>query len=511
MITGEIKSKVDKLWTTFWNNGISNPLSVIEQISYLLFIKRLDDLELAKERKTQRLGQPVKNPIFSKEQQRSRWSHFKNLTDAEEMLRVVRDEAFPFIKNLGGTAVETAYARHMKDAVFLIANPALLTNVVTQIEQIPMEDRDTKGDLYEYMLSKLTTAGTNGQFRTPRHIIKMIVDLMNPGAREIICDPACGTGGFLIAAAEYLRDLKDSEGNLVLNAPGNREHFNKEMFHGFDFDGTMLRIGSMNLMLHGIEDPKIEARDSLADAYSEIKEAFTMILANPPFKGSVEKSTIAKDLTKVISTTKTELLFLPLFLRLLKIGGRAAVIVPDGVLFGSSKAHKSIRKTLIENHKLDGVISMPSGVFKPYAGVSTAVIIFTKVGVEKADGRDLGGFPHERPVQEDGTDYVWFYDMKADGLSLDDKRQPVEENDIPDLLEKWHKRDPKQDSDRKSKAFFVPKKEIKDNAYDLSINRYKEIEYEEVEYEPPKVILGKLRSLEAEISSDLDKLEEMLS
>ena len=510
-ITGEIKSKVDKLWTTFWNNGISNPLSVIEQISYLLFIKRFDDLELAKERKAQRLGQPIKNPIFSKKQREIRWSHFKNLTDAEEMLRVVRDEAFPFIKNLGGTAVETAYARHMKDAVFLIANPALLTNVVMQIEQIPMEDRDTKGDLYEYMLSKLTTAGTNGQFRTPRHIIKMIVDLMNPGAREIICDPACGTGGFLIAAAEYLRDLKDSEGNLVLNAPGNREHFNKEMFHGFDFDGTMLRIGSMNLMLHGIEDPKIEARDSLADAYSEIKEAFTMILANPPFKGSVEKSTIAKDLTKVISTTKTELLFLPLFLRLLKIGGRAAVIVPDGVLFGSSKAHKSIRKTLIENHKLDGVISMPSGVFKPYAGVSTAVIIFTKVGVEKADGRGLGGFPHERPVQEDGTDYVWFYDMKADGLSLDDKRQPVEENDIPDLLEKWHKRDPKQDSDRKSKAFFVPKKEIKDNAYDLSINRYKEIEYEEVEYEPPKVILGKLRSLEVEISSDLDELEEMLS
>ncbi|MBW4532645.1 MAG: type I restriction-modification system subunit M [Pleurocapsa minor HA4230-MV1] len=493
MITGEIKSKVDKLWTTFWNNGISNPLSVIEQISYLLFIKRLDDLELAKERRAQRLGQPVENPIFSEEQQRSRWSHFKNLTDAEEMLKIVRDEAFPFIKNLGGTVVETAYARHMKDAVFLIANPALLTNVVTQIEQIPMEDRDTKGDLYEYMLSKLTTAGTNGQFRTPRHIIKMIVDLMNPGAREIICDPACGTGGFLVAAAEYLRDLKDSDGNLVLNAPGNREHFNSDMFHGFDFDGTMLRIGSMNLMLHGIEDPKIEARDSLADAYSEIKEAFTMILANPPFKGSVEKSTIAKDLTKVISTTKTELLFLPLFLRLLKIGGRSAVIVPDGVLFGSSNAHKSIRKTLIENHKLDGVISMPSGVFKPYAGVSTAVIIFTKVGVEK-----------------DGTDYVWFYDMKADGLSLDDKRQPIEENDIPDLLDKWHNRDPKQKTNRKSKAFFVPKKEIKDNGYDLSINRYKEIEYEEVKYEPPKVILGKLRSLEAEISSDLDALEKML-
>lgn len=290
----------------------------------------------------------------------------------------MRDEAFPLIKNLGGTAAETAYARHMKDAVFLIASSALLANVIAQIEQIPTEDRDTKGDLYEYMLSKLTTAGTNGQFRTPRHIIKMMVELMQPGAREFICDPACGTGGFLVAAAEYLRDLKDSDGNLILNAPGNREHFNREMFHGFDFDGTMLRIGSMNLMLHGIEDPKIEARDSLSEDYSGISEAFTMILANPPFKGSVEKSTIAKDLTKVISTTKTELLFLPLFLRLLKIGGRAAVIVPDGVLFGSSKAHKTIRKILIENHKLDAVISMPSGVFKPYAGVSTAQLIATK-------------------------------------------------------------------------------------------------------------------------------------
>ena len=492
-ITGEIKSKVDKLWTTFWNNGISNPLSVIEQISYLLFIKRLDDLELVKEKKARRVGKPIKDLRFSDDQQALRWSHFKNLNDADEMLRIVRDQAFPFIKNLGASGEETAYARHMKDAVFLIASSALLTNVVSQIEQIPMEDRDTKGDLYEYMLNKLKDSGTNGQFRTPRHIIKMMVEIMNPGAREIICDPACGTGGFLVAAAEYFRNLQDSEGNKVLNTPGNRDHFNSEMFHGFDFDGTMLRIGSMNMMLHGIEDPKIEARDSLSEDYSGIKEAFTMILANPPFKGSVEKSTIAKDLTKVISTTKTELLFLPLFLRLLKTGGRAAVIVPDGVLFGSSKAHKKIRKTLIEKHKLDGVISMPSGVFKPYAGVSTAVIIFTKVGVEK-----------------DGTDFVWFYDMKADGLSLDDKRQEVEENDIPDLLKKWHKRDPKQESDRKAKAFFVPKEEIEKEGYDLSINRYKEIEYEEVEYDPPKVILGKLRSLENGIISDLDTLEEML-
>lgn len=491
MITGEIKSKVDRLWTTFWNNGISNPLSVIEQISYLLFIKRLDDLELAQEKKANRLNKPIGNPLFAPEQQRCRWSYFKNLTDSEEMLRIVRDEAFPFIKTLGQSAEDSAYVRHMKDAVFLIANPALLASVVGQIDQIPMEDRDTKGDLYEYMLSKLTTAGTNGQFRTPRHIIKMMVELMSPGPREIICDPACGTAGFLVAAAEYLRDLKDGDGNLILNAPGNREHFNQEMFHGFDFDGTMLRIGSMNLMLHGIEDPKIEARDSLSEDHAGITEAFTLILANPPFKGSIEKSTIAKDLTKVISTTKTELLFIALFLRLLKIGGRAAVIVPDGVLFGSSTAHKKVRETLVEEHKLDGVISMPSGVFKPYAGVSTAVLIFTKTGAG-------------------GTDYVWFYDMDADGLSLDDKRQPVEENDIPDLLKRWQERNHQTDTDRTEKAFFVPKDEIKTNGYDLSINRYKEIEYEEVKYEPPKVILQKLRDLEDEIRADLDALEELL-
>lgn len=491
MITGEIKSKVDRLWTTFWNNGISNPLSVIEQISYLLFIKRLDDLELAKEKKANRLNKPVTNPLFAPEQQRCRWSYFKNLTDSEEMLRIVRDEAFPFIKTLGQSGEDSAYVRHMKDAVFLIANPALLASVVGQIDQIPMEDRDTKGDLYEYMLSKLTTAGTNGQFRTPRHIIKMMVELMSPGSREIICDPACGTAGFLVAAAEYLRDLKDGDGNLILNALGNWEHFNQEMFHGFDFDATMLRIGSMNLMLHGIEDPKIEARDSLSEDHAGITEAFTLILANPPFKGSIEKSTIAKDLTKVISTTKTELLFIALFLRLLKIGGRAAVIVPDGVLFGSSTAHKKIREVLVEQHKLDGVISMPSGVFKPYAGVSTAVLIFTKTGAG-------------------GTDYVWFYDMVADGLSLDDKRQLVEENDIPDLLQRWRLRNPETDINRTGKAFFVPKDEIKANGYDLSINRYKEIEYEEVKYEPPKVILQKLRNLEDEIRTDLDALEDLL-
>jgi type I restriction enzyme M protein len=493
MITGELKSKVDYLWTTFWNNGISNPLSVIEQISYLLFIKRLDDLELTKESQARRLGKPVKKPMFAEGEQDCRWSHFKNLDNADKKLKIVRDRAFPFIKQLGGEAADSPYARHMKDAVFLISSAALLDSVITQIDLIPMEDRDTKGDLYEYMLSKLSTAGTNGQFRTPRHIIKLMVELMAPGPNEVICDPACGTGGFLVGAAEYVRELRDSEGNSVLNAPGNMAHFNDGMFHGFDFDATMLRIGSMNLMLHGIEQPAIEARDSLSEDHAGVEEAFTMILANPPFKGSVEKSTIAKDLAKAISTTKTELLFMALFLRLLKKGGRAAVIVPDGVLFGSSTAHKSLRKMLVEEHKLDGVISMPSGVFKPYAGVSTAILMFTKVGIESG-----------------GSDFIWFYDMAADGLSLDDKRQPIEENDIADILERWQSRDARKNLDRKGKAFWVPGAEIAGNGYDLSINRYKEIAYEEVVYEPPQVILKKLRELEDKIREDLDELEEML-
>ncbi len=505
MITGELRSKVDKLWETFWSNGISNPISVIEQISYLLFIKQLDDQELAKERKAQRLDRPVKDPIFPADKRQCRWSYFKQLDNADEKLKIVRDEAFPFIKTLGGqSGDDSTYAQHMKDAVFLIGSPALLASVIDQVDKIldllekesqsPDQQSsyvDLMGDLYEYMLSKLTQAGQNGQFRTPRHIIKMMVELLAPGPREIVCDPACGTAGFLVAVAEYLRDLKDADGNAILNGPGNREHFDHEMFHGFDFDATMLRIGSMNMMLHGIKQPKIEARDSLSEDHAGVEEAFTMILANPPFKGSLDKSTIAKDLQQIVSTTKTELLFGALFLRLLKKGGRGAVIVPDGVLFGSSKAHKTLRQELVENHKLDGVISMPSGVFKPYAGVSTAVLLFTKTGAG-------------------GTDQVWFYDMEADGLSLDDKRQPVAENDIPDLIQRWQSRNPEQDTDRKAKAFFVPKDEIAANGYDLSINRYKEIEYEEVEYEPPKVILQKLRGLEQEISADLDELEKLL-
>ncbi len=486
MITGDLKNKVDRLWTTFWNNGISNPLTVIEQISYLLFIKRLDDLEIAKEKKARRLGRAIPDPRFGPDQQHIRWSHFKNLSDPEVMLRIVRDEAFPYIKTLGADSAETSYAKHMKDAVFMIGSPALLSNVVDQVDALPMEDRDTKGDLYEYMLSKLTTAGTNGQFRTPRHIIQMMVKLLDPKPHlgETVCDPACGTAGFLVAASDHVRDA-------MLSDAGLREHYNSGMFHGFDFDATMLRIGSMNMMLHGIEDPHIVARDSLADAHAEDKDAYSVILANPPFKGSVEKSTIAKDLSKVVKTTKTELLFMALFLRMLRKGGRAAVIVPDGVLFGSSKAHKSVRKSLVEDHKLDGVISMPSGVFKPYAGVSTAVLLFTKTGAG-------------------GTDHVWFYDMQADGYSLDDKRQEAEDNDIPDIIEQWKMRDSSAESDRKAQAFFVPKQEIVNHGYDLSINRYKEIEYEQVNYEMPTEIIDRLEALQAEIAGDLRELRGML-
>ncbi len=534
MITGDLKSKVDKLWETFWSNGISNSLSVIEQVSYLLFIKSLDDAELLKEKKASRTGQPAKNLMFGPEQQLCRWSNFKNLNNSEEMLKVMRDKAFPFIKNLGGTAAGSTYSQHMKDATFLITSPALLKNVVAQVDKIlddltqvaaESEDKtyvDLMGDVYEYMLEKLTEAGRNGQFRTPRHIIQMMVEMMEPTVQDVVCDPACGTAGFLVAIAQYLQEAKDEAGNYLLNAPGARSHFNSAMFHGFDFDATMLRIGSMNMMLHGIQDPNIQAQDSLSEDHAGEEEQFTLILANPPFKGSLDYDATAKDLQAIVKTKKTELLFLALLLRLLKKGGRAAVIVPDGVLFGSSKAHKGIRQTLVEDHKLEGVVSMPSGVFKPYAGVSTAILIFTKTGAG-------------------GTDRVWFYDMQADGLSLDDKRSPVEANDIPDLLAQWKKRglsetnrglsdrglsevearppfDSAQGSvvaqgslsDRKAKAFMVPKEEIAANGYDLSINRYKEIEYEEVSYEAPGVILGKLRDLEDEIRADLDALEAML-
>jgi len=467
--------------------GVSNPLSVIEQITYLLFARRLDEIHTAREKQANLLKKPIANPIFNKQQQHLRWSRFKDL-EAGEMFELYRDQVFPFIKQLHGNS-ESAYSRFMKDAVFIIPTPSLLERVVTMLAAIPMQDRDTKGDLYEYMLSKIATAGQNGQFRTPRHIIKMMVELMEPHPSDVICDPACGTCGFLIAAGEYLRD--HPEHKQLFHNKKQREHFNQGMFHGDDFDSTMLRIGVMNMMLHGIENPDITSFDSLSQDAAHVRDRFTLVLANPPFKGSLNYDETAKDLLQVAKTKKTELLFLALFLAQLKPGGRCACIVPDGVLFGSSTAHRDIRRELVDGQKLDGVISMPSGVFKPYAGVSTAVLLFTK-------------------TNSGGTDHVWFYDMEADGLSLDDKRDPVEENDIPDILARWKKRKPKKDTDRTAKAFFVPVDEIRENKYDLSINRYKEIKYEEVEYDPPHVILDQLEALEAEIGADLKELRGML-
>ncbi|ADE16974.1 N-6 DNA methylase (plasmid) [Nitrosococcus halophilus Nc 4] len=485
MITGTLKSQVDRIWDAFWSGGISNPLTVIEQITYLLFTKRLDELHTVRERKANRLGKPIEDPIFSAKQQPLRWSRFKD-REAGEMYELFRDEVFPFIKKLH-EGRESAYSRFMKDAVFVIPTPNLLQRVVTMLEALPMEDRDTKGDLYEYMLSKIATAGQNGQFRTPRHIIKMMVELVAPTPQDTIADPACGTCGFLVAAGEYLREHHPD----IFHDAALRQHFNHGLFHGTDFDSSMLRIGAMNMTLHGVEDPDIRGLDSLSQEGTGIRDRYTVILANPPFKGSLDYESVAKDLLRLTSTKKTELLFLALFLCQLKAGGRCACIVPDGVLFGSSKAHREIRRHLVEDHKLDGVISMPSGVFKPYAGVSTAILIFTRT--------DSGG-----------TDQVWFYDMAADGFSLDDKREPVKENDIPDILAKWKKRNPKKDTDRTAKAFFVPKAEIAENKYDLSINRYKEVQYEAVEYEPPLVILDQLEALETEIQQDLKELREMV-
>lgn len=485
MITGAIKSQVDRVWDAFWSGGVSNPLSVIEQITYLLFARRLDEIHTAREAQANLLGQPIQNPIFTKKQEHLRWSRFKDY-ESQKMYTNFRDEVFAFIKNLHDDS-QSAYSRFMKDAVFIIPTPSLMERAVTMISDIPMEDRDTKGDLYEYLLSKIAQAGVNGQFRSPRHIIKMMVELLAPQPEDVIGDPAGGTFGFLVAAGEYLRKHHPK----LFHNKRQREHFLNGMFHGADFDASMLRIGAMNLMLHGIESPTIDGIDSLSQDNAANRGRYTVVLANPPFKGSLNYDEVAKDLLQIVKTKKTELLFLALFLQQLKPGGRCACIVPDGVLFGSSGAHQAVRKTIVDDQKLDGVISMPSGVFKPYAGVSTAILLFTK-------------------TNSGGTDHVWFYDMDADGFSLDDKRDPVEANDIPDIQERWKQRNPKKDADRQAKAFFVPVAEIRENKYDLSINRYKEIEYEEVKYDPPHKILDQLEALEAEIAADLKELRGMV-
>ncbi len=498
MITGELKNKIDSLWEVFWTGGLTNPLDVIEQMTYLMFIRDLDDADNLRMKESAMLGLPYQS-IFADEVKigdrtiagnQLKWSVFHDFP-AQKMYSTVQEWVFPFIKDLHGDK-ESAYAKYMSDAIFKIPTPLMLDKIVTAMDEIyeqmaQLKKADTRGDVYEYLLSKLATAGVNGQFRTPRHIIRMMVELMDPEPNDIICDPACGTSGFLVAASEYLKEEKKE---TVLFDRKNKEHYMNHMFHGYDMDRTMLRIGAMNMMTHGVENPYIEYRDSLSDQNPD-KEAYSLILANPPFKGSLDYDTVSPDLLKVCKTKKTELLFLALFLRMLKTGGRCACIVPDGVLFGSSKAHKAIRKAIVEDNILKAVISMPSGVFKPYAGVSTAILIFTKTG-------------------HGGTDKVWFYDMKADGFSLDDKRTAISENDIPDIIQRYRNLDKEIDRKRTEQSFFVDKSEIVENEYDLSINKYKEIEYVPVEYPPTEKIMADLKKIEAEIAEEMRKLEDML-
>ena len=498
MITGELKNKIDGLWEIFWTGGLTNPLDVIEQMTYLMFIRDLDDVDNLHIKESAMLGLPYES-IFAEEVQigersiagnQLKWSVFHDFP-AQKMYTTVQEWVFPFIKSLHGNK-ESAYAKYMGDAIFKIPTPLMLDKIVTAMDEIydqmaQLKSADTRGDVYEYLLSKLSTAGVNGQFRTPRHIIKMMVELMDPKPNEIICDPACGTSGFLVAASEYLKENKKEE---VFFDRRNKDHYMNHMFHGFDMDRTMLRIGAMNMMTHGVENPYIEYRDSLSDQNTD-RDMYSLILANPPFKGSLDYDIVSQDLLKVAKTKKTELLFLVLFLKMLKTGGRCACIVPDGVLFGSSKAHKAIRRELVEENRLEAVISMPSGVFKPYAGVSTAILIFTKTG-------------------HGGTDKVWFYDMKADGFSLDDKRNPINENDIPDIIERFRNRKQETERKRTEQSFLVDKQDIVDNEYDLSINKYKEVEYIPIEYPSTQEIMANLHELEMEITKNLAELDEML-
>ncbi|MDD5486040.1 MAG: class I SAM-dependent DNA methyltransferase [Dehalococcoidales bacterium] len=488
MITGELKSKVDKLWEMFWTGGLTNPLDVIEQITYLMFIHDLDQADNTRQRESSMLELPYTS-IFA-DKKHLKWSVLRD-RPAKIIHHIMLTEVFPFIKTLNGNS--GSYAKYMADAIFKVPTPQLLEKIITSLDDMYAyiatlpDKQDVRGDLYEYMLSKISTAGTNGQFRTPRHIIRMMVELLDLQPKDTICDPACGTSGFLVAAGEFLKNhyLED-----IFFSKEAKEHYDSKMFTGYDMDRTMLRIGAMNMLTHGIQNPHIEYKDSLSDQNTDTGK-YTKILANPPFKGSLDHDIVTTDLLKLVKTKKTELLFLALFLRMLKNGGRCASIVPDGVLFGSSRAHKAIRKELIENHRLEAVISMPSGVFRPYAGVSTAVVIFTKTGAG-------------------GTDKVWFYDMQNDGYSLDDKRTPLENSDIPDIIARFAALDKEESRQRTEQSFLVPKDEIVENDYDLSINKYKQSTYVEEEYPHPLEIMAEINEMEKEISTSLAELEGLI-
>ena len=524
MITGELKNKVDKLWLEFWQGGVANPLTVIEQITFLMFSRLLDINESRDEKRQARSGTQFTHR-FNEDQQYLRWSQFVHEGDADKLLALVRDEVF---KHFREHTSDIRFGDYMKDARLVIEKPALLVKAVQMINKLPLEAGDTKGDLYEYLLSKLTTAGINGQFRTPRHIIKLMTRMLDPKPDETVADPACGTAGFLVSVMEHVLETHTSEDGKIIEEitgeDGNKQqaitytgdeltkeqwdHVRTKMFHGFDFDNTMLRIAAMNLYMHGAEDPDIHYQDTLAQSFAERfpekeKEAFNVILANPPFKGSLDEDTINPPILRMVKTKKTEILFIAQILRMLKTGGRSATIVPHGVLFGTSKAHQSLREQLIEQNQLEAVIDLPSGAFKPYAGVATAILIFTKGGK---------------------SDYVWFYDLKDDGFSLDDKRNAKYFNedgspnefsgDLPKVLDAWNRRDKSvattTANDKTKPSFWVSKEEIASNKYDLSINQYKEVVYKEGSYEPPEEILKQLMSLEKEIQDELKELEKIL-
>ena len=501
MITGKLKGQIDKLWEKFWTGGITNPLTVIEQISFLMFARLLDIREKNNERMEQDL-KIITKKIFGPHQQQFRWSHFQHLS-GEEMLPVVRElfNNFKTIVNEGST-----FQEYMKDAQLLIQKPNLLVEAVNMIDELPLTEGDTKGDLYEYLLSKLTTAGINGQFRTPRHIIRLMVELLDPKPYEVFADPACGTAGFLVSMMQYLLEKYTSPEMVMDNEDGSKfyagdllepyqENIQNNLLHGFDFDITMLRIAAMNLMLHGIESPHIHYQDTLSGKFYEhfpelAENKFDGILANPPFKGSLDEDNIERSLIGKVKTKKTELLFIVLMIRLLKLGGRCATIVPDGVLFGSSKAHVDLRRILVDENQLEAIISLPSGVFRPYAGVSTAIIFFTKGGKTKN---------------------VWFYDLKSDGYTLDDKRAPIFENDIPDILSQWANRNHMLSNKRTNKYFSIPIEEIVNNKYDLNITNYRETQYEIIEYKQPSILLSEIKEIEIQISKDIDQLENLLA
>lgn len=501
MMTGELRSRIDRLWEEFWTGGITNPLTVIEQITFLMFARLLDMTEQRNERKAGLSGKDFPR-LFSPDQQHLRWSQFKNL-GAAQMLPLVRDQVFPHFR--ATTFDGPTFSEYMKDTQLLIQKQGLLVSAVNMIDALPLGNSDIKGDLYEYLLSKLTTAGINGQFRTPRHIIRFMVELLEPTPQETVGDPACGTGGFLVGAMDYLLEKYTSLQGVLVGEDGSktftgdllepyRDHVGKGMFHGFDFDSTMLRIASMNLILHGVDNPNVNYQDTLSNSFPEkfpghARDAMDVILANPPFKGSLDYGDVHPSLLAKVKTKKTELLFVALILRMLKLGGRSATIVPDGVLFGSSTAHMALRKLLLDENQLEAVISLPSGVFKPYAGVSTAILVFTKGG---------------------RTDNVFFYDVQADGFSLDDRRNPIKDNDLPDALARWKARDLAKDTDRTAKTFFVSAAEIRAQKYDLSLSRYREMVHEEEEFDQPQVILDRMKALHADIAKDMADLEEML-